>query len=200
MIQRRTLLRVSTLATATVGFALAATRHGTKAYAGTPVDPRPAPPLVLPDDTGSMFDLARHLGSVVLIYFGYTHCPDVCPTTLGAITAAQSRLNLDAGRVIIVFVTLDVSRDTPAALHDYLAAFTEPGATPPIGLTGRPEQVVASARDWGITWRVDGDFIDHTSVVNAVAPDGRLCLRYGYSQLADPTAVAQDLHRLLVDA
>lgn len=200
MTRRRTLLRVSTLSVAAAGITWAAKRDGSTAFAGTPVEPHPAPPLVLPDDAGGTFDLAQHRGSVILVYFGYTLCSDVCPTTLDAIAAARSRLGPDANRITPVFVTLDPARDTAAALHDYLAAFGGPGLPAPIGLTGRADQVADAARNWGVTWRVAGNFIDHTSVVDAVAPDGRLRLRYGYSQLADPGAVAKDLHRLLSDA
>jgi protein SCO1/2 len=115
--------------------------------------------------------------------------------------AALTRLGGDAGRVQSVFVTLDARRDTASALHEYLANFTTDGAPTPIGLTGSPAAIAAAARHWGVTWRPAeaGAFIDHTSVVAAVAPDGRLRLRYSFSQIGDAGAVARDLVRLLHD-
>lgn len=164
-------------------------------YAGTPVAPTIAPPLVLVADQGGTFDLAAHRGEVVLVYFGYTHCPDVCPTTLGLLEAVSRRLGADGRRVVQVFVTLDPRRDTPGVLHAYLSNFDPV----PIGLTGSPDAIAATARAWGVTWRQadGGRYIDHTSVVTVVGPDGKERLRYGFSQLYDPEAVARDLRHVL---
>jgi protein SCO1 len=199
---RRMLLRAGVLASA-AGIALwgfGRSAH-TYAYTGTPTALRPAPPLALADDAGGLFDLSQHRGEVVLVYFGYTHCPDVCPTTLIRMAAALTRLGGDAQRVQSVFVTLDPRRDTTSALREYLANFTTNGAPAPIGLTGSPAAIAAAARDWGVTWRPaeGGAFIDHTSVIAAVAPDGQLRLRYSFSQIGDAGAVARDLAHLLHD-
>jgi protein SCO1/2 len=181
------------------GAALWATRRGAPhyPYTGTPVAAGPVIPLALPDDQGGHFDLSQHRGNVVLIYFGYTHCPDVCPTTLAMISATMAQLGLEARRVLPVFVTLDPGRDTAPMLRDYLANF-EP---PLLGLTADQAAIAAAARDWSITWRIaeGGAYIDHSSVVTAVGPDGRVRLRYGFSQLEDTQAVAQDIEHLLHD-
>lgn len=157
----------------------------------------PAPTLRLPDDQGGRFDLASRRGEVTLVYFGYTSCPDVCPTTLGELAEVWRHLGPDRDRFRTVFVTLDPVRDTPAVLRGYLANF--PPA--PLGLTGPPAAIAEAARAWGITWRPSegGRFIDHSSVVAVVGPDGRLRLRYGYSQMGDPAAIARDLERVLHD-
>jgi cytochrome oxidase Cu insertion factor (SCO1/SenC/PrrC family) len=151
---RRVLLRGGVLAvaagTALWGFDRSA--H-TYAYSGTPMAPQPAPPLALADDAGGNFDLSQQRGDVVLVYFGYTHCPDVCPTTLTMMVAALTQLGTDARRVQSVFVTLDPGRDTASALREYLASFTTNSAPTPIGLTGSAEAIAAAARDWGVTWR-----------------------------------------------
>jgi protein SCO1 len=199
---RRMLLRAGVLASA-AGIALwgfGRSAH-TYAYRGTPTAPRPAPPLALADDAGGLFDLSQHRGEVVLVYFGYTHCPDVCPTTLIRMAAALTRLGGDARRVQSVFVTLDPRRDTASALREYLANFTTNGVPAPIGLTSSPAAIASAAQDWGVTWRPaeGGAFIDHTSVIAAVAPDGRLRLRYSFSQIGDAGAVARDLAHLLHD-
>jgi protein SCO1 len=142
-----------------------------------------------------MFDLAAHRGEIVLVYFGYTHCPDVCPATLNLLDAVSESLGADRRRVEQVFVTLDPRRDTPDLLRAYLSNFDPV----PVGLTGSPEAVAAAARAWGVTWRPSesGAYIDHTSLVAVIGPDGRERLRYGFSQLVDPNAVARDLKHIL---
>ena len=164
-------------------------------YVGTRVGPGLAPSLVLPNDQGGNFDLAAHSGGIVLVYFGYTQCPDVCPATLSLLDAVSKCLGADRRRVEQVFVTLDPRRDTPEILRAYLSNFDPV----PVGLTGSPEAVAATARAWGVTWRPAqcGAYIDHTSLVAVVGPDGRERLRYGFSQLGDPAAVARDLRHIL---
>ncbi|WP_043201279.1 SCO family protein [Paraburkholderia acidipaludis] len=164
-------------------------------FEGTPLVARQAPPLALLDDDGRAFTLASLRGRAVLVYFGYTHCPDVCPTTLAALHPVFDQLGAEAARVQVLFVSLDPRRDTPALLRGYLAAF----APTPLGLTGTQQQVADAARAWGIHWRYTGNgrFIDHTSVVTLVDPEGRVRVRYGYAQLADPRAMAHDVLRIL---
>ncbi len=166
---------------------------------GTAVAGAPRLALALPGADGHAFDLAAERGRVVLVYFGYTHCPDVCPSTLTDLGAVVARLRADAGRVRVVFVTLDPGRDTAPVLRDYLASFDPDGAAPFVGLVGGPDELVRAARAWGVTWRgaEGGAYLDHTSVVTAVGPDGRARLRYGYAQSADPVALARDVEGLL---
>ncbi|HVY16178.1 MAG TPA: SCO family protein [Rhodopila sp.] len=199
-LRRRAILRGLALGVVGGGAALwiAAGRKATRfAYAGTPDTRQPVIPLALPDDQGGQFDLSRHRGQVVMIYFGYTHCPDVCPTTLGVMADAMRDLGPDAPRVLPVFVTLDPKRDTAAALHVYLANFDPP----PLGLSAGPAATAAAAKDWDIAWRFadGGAFIDHSSVVTVVGPDGRVRLRYGFSQLQDGRVLANDLRHLLCE-
>jgi protein SCO1 len=164
-------------------------------YVGTQVRSGTAPSLLLPNDRGGTFDLTAHRGGIVLVYFGYTHCSDVCPATLNRLDAVSELLGADRHRVEQVFVTLDPRRDTPELLREYLSYFDPV----PVGLTGSPEAVAATARAWGVTWRPakGGAYIDHTSLVAVVGPDGREQLRYGFSQLGNPTAVARDLRHIL---
>jgi protein SCO1 len=185
-------------AAAVVLWCLDRSAHG-HVYSGTPIAPQRTPALALIEDKGGHFDLAQHRGEVVLVYFGYTHCPDVCPGTLTMIEAALGRLGPDARRVCSVFVTLDPRRDTAAALREYLKNFNGGAAPLFVGLTGTPEGIATTARAWGVRWRpvAHGAFIDHTSVVTVVDPGGRLRLRYGTSQLGNPAAVADDIEHLL---
>jgi protein SCO1/2 len=163
-------------------------------FVGTRVDV-PAPPLALFDDRGERFDLMRHRGGVVVVYFGYTHCPDICPGTLALLQAVWHELGTDADRVEWVFVTLDPSRDTADVLREFLSQFNPV----PMGLTGTPAEISTTASAWGVTVRSaeEGAYFDHTSLVAAVGPDGRERLRYGFGQLGDTAAVARDIKQIL---
>ncbi|MCE4224993.1 SCO family protein [Methylobacterium sp. C25] len=146
---------------------------------------------------GRPFDLAAERGRLVLVYFGYTRCPDVCPTTLADLSATLARLTPDeSARVRIAFVSLDPAADPAAALGEYLGSF---GQSPPfVALTGSSEAVARAAADWGVTWRrAEGGLFDHSSFVTAVDPSGRRRLRYGYAQTRDPAALARDFSALL---
>lgn len=170
------------------------------ALIGTPVPAGPTPPLALSKTDGRPFDLAAEHGRLILVYFGYTRCPDVCPTTLADVAAALAHLSAgEAARVRVAFVSLDPAADPAPALQGYLESF---GPSPPfVGLTGSPKAVARAAAAWGVTWRkAEGGFFDHSSFVTAVDPGGIRRLRYGYAQTQDPVALAHDLSVLLHDA
>jgi protein SCO1/2 len=162
---------------------------------GTPVAARPAPPLALQSDRGGAFSLLAYRGDVVLVYFGYTHCPDICPATLTALGPVMDKLGPLRDKVRIVFVTLDPQRDKPAALRAYLDDF----GLDAIGLSGTPAAVAVAAHEWGVAWRAadGGAFIDRSSVVSMVGPHGMIRLRYGFSQMSDADGIASDIRRLL---
>jgi cytochrome oxidase Cu insertion factor (SCO1/SenC/PrrC family)/cytochrome c oxidase assembly factor CtaG len=174
------------------------------AWWGTPQAGRPASALSLERTDGQPFDLAQMRGRVVLVFFGYTHCPDVCPMTLAdlgrdllALPPAQRR------RIAAVFVTLDPQRDTGPVLRAYLDAFALPVQT--IGLRGGLPAVARAAKAWQIHWtRIvspSGQVVfDHTAALQAVGPRGHLRLIYGLGQLGDPARFAADMRRLLDDA
>ena len=187
---RRLLVRAGVLGGIAGAAALIAVRRGpAEALAGTPVPTRPAPPLDLVDDTGRPFDEASLRGQPAWVTFGYTSCPDVCPTLLATLAAARDQA---AAPVRIVFVTLDPAQDDPTRLRDYLAAFADAQGHAPIGLTGTPAQTARAAAEWGISWRRAGAFLDHTAQVSFLDPEGRLRLRYGFAQASDPAALARD--------
>jgi len=196
LVTARAVMRGTVLALALAAVVWGALRPAGQLRIGTPTAERHAPPLVLPDDRGGVFDLVTQHGKAVLVTFGYTRCPDVCPTTLAFLQDAISRLGPDAARVCVVFVTLDPGQDTPSVLKDYLSAFPPE----PIGLSGTPEAVANAARAWGVTWRrTENGFIDHSEVVVVVGPDGRERLRFGFAQLGDAAAVAHDVESVLHD-
>lgn len=107
--------------------------------------PRAAPPLRLTDHRGAAFDLASLRGRPVFVYFGYTHCPDVCPTTLADLRAAIRASGVDA---TVVFVTVDPARDDAAAMAQYVDWYGMDFK----GLTGTPDAVADAARAWGVTY------------------------------------------------
>ena len=105
--------------------------------------PRPAPALRLTDQDGRSFDLTALRGSPVFVYFGYTHCPDICPTTLADIRAAIARAAIPAK---VVFVTIDPARDTPAKMKQYVDFY----AAGFIGLSGSDADIATAAKAWGV--------------------------------------------------
>ncbi len=145
-------------------------------FAGTVfTDPGPAPALQLTAAGGERVGLDDFRGKVVLLYFGYTSCPDVCPTTLAALADAVEQLGSRGDEVQVVMVTVDPERDTPELLADYVAHF-DPGF---VGLGGTPSEIAAAAADFGIYYQkgegtVDTGYeVDHTSQVMLIDPEGR---------------------------
>ena len=131
--------------------------------------PRPAPPLRLTDQDGRPFDLTSLRGAPVLVYFGYTHCPDICPATLSDLRDA---VRLVTGPVHVVFVTIDPDRDTVPAMKQYVD-FYQAGF---IGLTGSDAQIAAAAAAWGVSYEklpsdsANGYAMAHSTDVYLVDP------------------------------
>lgn len=133
-------------------------------------------PFQLVDHTGRAVSEADFAGRFMLIYFGFTHCPDICPTELQVMANAVDALGEDGARVAPVFITVDPQRDTPAHLKDYVAAF-HPKM---VGLTGTTEQVAAAAKAYKVYFSkqpgagggADDYQVDHTSFVYLMGPDG----------------------------
>jgi len=133
----------------------------------------PAPPLRLTDGEGRPFDLASLRGRPVLVFFGYTHCPDVCPTNLADVRDA---LKLVDGKVGVVFVTVDPARDDAAAMRQYVDYY-QSGF---VGLTGTDDEIRAAAGAWGVSYaKVEtgsaaGYAMAHTADTFLVDAEGRL--------------------------
>lgn len=155
----------------------------------------------LTDFNGQPRTLADFAGKVVVLFFGYTQCPDVCPTTMMEMAQVKQALGADSDKMQVLFVSLDPERDTPQVLKEYMAAF-DPGF---VGLVPDSEQQLQKlAQDFKIFYeRVDGSSadtytIDHTAASYVYDPKGRLRLfaRYG----ADPKELADDFRQLLAGA
>ena len=114
-------------------------------------------------------------GKWTLVYFGYTFCPDVCPTTLAALAQATGDLGAKAATLQVVFITVDPQRDTPSALRAYLANAAFPRGA--IGLTGAPDRIKSAAHAYHVYYARRGagsDYsVDHTSIVYLMDPHGR---------------------------
>ena len=146
----------------------------------TGVFERPAPatvggPFQLVDQNGRPADETMLKGKWTVVFFGFTYCPDVCPTTLQALAAAQQQLGPKADEVQVVFISLDPARDTPAQLKTYLDADGFPKGI--IGLTGTPEQVAAAAKAYRVYFKKNGEgadyLIDHSTAAYLMDPRGR---------------------------
>lgn len=117
-------------------------------FRGGAIDsPKPAPDFTLLDQNNQPFSLSEQRDSVVLLFFGFTNCPDVCPTTLADLAAARQRLGAEANKVRIVMVSVDPKRDTPAQLKSYLAKFD----TNAVGLTGDDAMLAPVYKAYGVT-------------------------------------------------
>lgn len=139
--------------------------------------------------------LSDYRGQVVVLYFGYTYCPDVCLMSLSSI--AQGFAKLDAGklsRVQGIFISVDPDRDTPARLADYVPFF-HPRL---IGASGTVEQIATVARMYGSSYRkhpkdADGNYaVDHSSVTYVIAPDGKLAEMLPHGSTPESIAAAID--------
>lgn len=156
-------------------------------------EPRPAPPLDLVDHHGQRFDLASFRGEPALVYFGYTHCPDVCPATIGTLNEVIAGFD---GPVRAILVTVDPERDTVAFMGEYIRYFSANY----IGLTGSPSEIRAAADGYGVTYaRVDtgsasGYAMAHTAEIYLIDADGRLRAHYPFG--VAPADVVRDLRTL----
>jgi protein SCO1/2 len=154
--------------------------------------------FALIDHTGAPVADEDLRGQWLLVFFGFTNCPDVCPTTMAEIAAARDMLGADAVKLRPVLITVDPERDTPEALGEYVAAFDADA----LGLTGSPEAVAAAAKGFRAYFRKasnpsapDGYSMDHTTYLYLIGPDGAYVDFYRYGIGAD--ALAADLRKRL---
>ncbi len=170
------------------------------ALEGRPEEGRPSVggPFELIDGDGRKVTERDFRGRHMLVYFGYTFCPDVCPTTLFSASQALDGIGPDlAAKVRLAFVSIDPERDTPEVVKEYAGHF-HPGT---VGLTGTPEQVAAAARSFRIYYRKaapdeDGSYlVDHSSILFLMDGEGRYVTHFTHEATADDMAAA--LKRLL---
>lgn len=187
------LLLVVLAAVTTLWFAKPASFRGT-AYG----EPYPAAPsFELTRANGDLFRLGDQRGRIVLLFFGYTTCPDVCPTTLAELKQVLDGLGDAASSVQVVFISVDPERDTPEKMQKYAEHFN-PGF---IGLTGSMEDLQKIWDGYGVYRAVTqtdsalGYIVDHTARITLVDADGNLRLSYGFQTPVED--IAHDIKILL---
>lgn len=148
--------------------------------------PRPAAPLRLSGADGVPFDLGAQRGRVVLVFFGFTACPDVCPATLDRWVRVRAALGADSTRVRFVFASIDPERDTPAAAEAYAKRF-DPTF---VGLSGTRAAVEETARAWGVALD-SGGAPTHTTQVFVV--DSKGLVRWGYGRSASVEEITRGI-------
>jgi protein SCO1/2 len=153
-------------------------------------------PFRLVDQNGKPVSDQDMKGHPFLVFFGFTHCPDVCPTTLFDVSEVFRKLGPDADRAGALFITVDPERDTPEKLKDYLSNF-DPHLR---GLTGEPAAVTAAIKAYRVYAKKvpldDGDYtMDHTAIVYLMDKDGHFVAPFSLKRT--PEAAATDLRRYL---
>ena len=153
-------------------------------------------PFSLTDQNGQGVSDRDLKGRPFLVFFGFTHCPDVCPTTLFDVSEILRALGHDADRTRALFITVDPERDTPAVMKDYLSSF-DPHLS---GLTGDPAAVAAVAKAYRAYYKKvpsdqGGYTMDHTAIVYLMDKEGRFVAPFNLKRTAE--AAAADLRRYL---
>lgn len=154
--------------------------------------------LPLPDVDGKTRTLSEFQGKVVIVFFGFAQCPDVCPTTMAEIAEVRQKLGAAGAKVQPIFITVDPERDTPQAIKDYLANFHPRFA----GLTGSPAQIAKAAKAYHVYYakienKTDPQsyLMDHSSIIYLMGPDGRFLKHFAYT--TDASALAAGLKTAL---
>ena len=176
---------------------LALSLHETpRGAAGTLLGSAIGGPFRLVDQDGKAVTDADLKGKWSLVYFGYTHCPDACPTALNDIAIALDELGSKRSAVRPVFITVDPERDTPEVLKAYVTAFD----APILALTGTPEEVARAAKGYRVYYakhpEAGGDYsMDHSSVIYVMDPEGRFTASFTHQSA--PEEIAERLKKLL---
>jgi protein SCO1/2 len=139
--------------------------------------------FTLTDENGRRFHLSQLRGKVVLLFFGYTNCPDACPTTMAKLTRVTKLLDKDAGRVVTLFVSVDPGRDTPNVLKHYLEYFHLNS----FGLTGTKDEIDAVVKQYGARYEIEqsdsaaGYHVNHSTDLYLLDQKGEIAETFGYN-------------------
>lgn len=154
-------------------------------------------PFTLTDETGNQATQEKFAGKHALVYFGYSFCPDVCPTGLQTISAGIDQLGEDGSKVVPVFISVDPERDTPDQLRQYTALFHDRME----GLTGSKEQIDAVAKQFRVYYALRKDEdpenypVDHSSFTYLMSPDWKLIAVFSHQ--VTPDQIANALKKLI---
>ena len=153
--------------------------------------------FTLTDQDGQPFQLTRLRGKIILLFFGYTSCPDACPTTLSKLSRTYKLLGAESARVITLFVSVDPGRDTPRVLKEYLKYFRINS----MGLTGTKEEIDAVVNMYGARYEIEqsdsaaGYHINHSTDVYLLDQKGEVERRFKYDERAQ--AIADGIRQLI---
>ncbi len=172
---------------------------GAYEFRGTVLEPpNPAPEIPLVDQFGNEFRLSNYRDKIVLVFFGFTHCPDICPTALGDLKRVMEKLGNDAAKVQVVFVSVDPERDTPDLMQRYLAAFNPTF----LGLNGDRAVLEQVYKNYGVTVIKRelpnsglGYTIDHSGYIYAIDQAGNWRLLWAHGTPVDD--IVSDVQALL---
>ena len=154
-------------------------------------------PFSLTDQDGVIRSDKDYRGKYLLVFFGYTYCPDVCPTTLAVMKAALDMMGSRADRVVPLFITVDPKRDTPAKLKTYLSSFGPRF----VGLTGNDAAIASVAKEYRVYYKIrppenGADYtVDHSGVVYLMDGNGDFVANYALDN--SPDSIAQDVLKRL---
>ena len=150
-------------------------------------------PFTLSDQDGKVRRVADFRGRFMLVYFGYSRCPDICPTTLAVMADALEKLGPKAGRVVPIFITIDPERDSPRVLKSYLKAFGPRF----VGLTGDAQSIASAAKAYRVYFHKrplkGGYAMDHSSHIYLMGSDGKFIAHY--DETLGPDGLAQALKK-----
>jgi protein SCO1/2 len=183
----------------TIQFASGNWRFGPYEYRGIELPtPESVSDFTLTAHHGEPVQLSDFREKIVVLYYGYTYCPDVCPTTLSALSLAMDDLKpAEREQLQVLMVSVDPERDTPAVLGEYLSSF-DPTF---LGLSGTEQEIATAAESFGIYYEkgpgsvASGYLVDHTATVSVIDKDGRLRLLFPFGTLGED--IAADLRHLI---
>lgn len=175
------MLKISVVVLALVALLTGCAATKPYAFQGMTADPpKQAPEIALNDQHGQPFRLSEQGGKIVMLYFGFTHCPDLCPTTLSDFKAVKQQLGGDADRVRFVLLTVDPQRDTPEVMQQYLGAFDSEF----IGLTPTTDELKLIAEKYSVKVEYEipdanGNYqVGHTSLTYLIDRSGQVRVAY----------------------
>lgn len=157
----------------------------------------PASDFTLTNADGQEVQLSDFQDKIVLLYFGYTFCPDVCPSSLSDLKLVQNKLDESGEKIQVIMVTVDPERDTPEKIAEYVNHFHPTF----IGLSGTKEEVDAAGKGYGVYYEkhegteATGYLVDHTARIFVIEPDGTYRLSFGFGTPVDD--IVSDLRLLL---
>lgn len=156
--------------------------------------------FTLTENTGKVVHYVDFRGKPLLMYFGYTYCPDVCPTALFDMGAALDELGPDAEKIQPLFISVDPERDTVDLMNEYVKTAGYPKNL--IGLTGTVDEVAKAAAEWKVIYRKSAEtrgqddyLMDHSSIIYLMGPDGKFVSAFSHAD--SPDTIAQCLKTYL---